>query len=197
MLALSQGLKYSSIPTGLPSQLPYTIPIRLQQAPIPSWAWANLLWEEYTRCPLGKVISRITPQGTTLMPTHPARCTLRPNRPSCMPSYPAPRPPVKDPASSKGSRTWPPRPQSGPTNSSSLRWLSSFSPPRLVSLLGCPCLLPPSTPPLQTPSFSLPPYPPLALETSYRFILSLFLATAVLRRLLVALGELGMFVFLC
>jgi len=59
-----------------------------------------------------------------------------------------------------------PKARSGPTSSSSLCWLSSFAPPLLVSLLGCPRLLPPSTTPLQTPSFNLPPYPPLALETS-------------------------------
>jgi len=65
----------------------------------------------------------------------------------------------------QGSRTWLLRPQSGPTSSCSLPWLSSSPPPPLVSPLGCPRLLPPSTP-LQTPSFSSPPYLPLALETS-------------------------------
>jgi len=72
---------------------------------------------------------------------------------------------VRDPASSKLSRTWPPRPQSGPTNSCSLRWLSSSAPPPLVSLLGCPRLRPPSAAPLQTPSFNLPSLPALDLET--------------------------------
>jgi len=140
--------------------------IRPQHAPILLWAWANLLREGFTRCYLGKVISRLTPHGTILTPTRPACCALRPHRPLNMPSCPAPPPPIRDPASSKGSQVWPLRLQSGPTNSCSLRWLSSSVPPPLVSLLGCPRLLPPSTPPLPTPSFNLPPSPPLALETS-------------------------------
>jgi len=41
-------------------------------------------------------------------------------RPSNMPSCPAPPPPARDPASSKQSRTWLLRPQSGPTRSCSL-----------------------------------------------------------------------------
>jgi len=79
---------------------------------------------------------------------------------------PAPPPPVRDPASPKESQTWPLRPRSGPTSSCLLPWLSSSAPPPLVSLLGCPCLHPLSTTPLQIPFFSLPPYPPLVLETS-------------------------------
>ena len=118
----------------------------------------------------------------------------RPHRPSNMPSCPAPSLPIRDPASSQGSRTWPPRPQSGPTNSCSLCWLSSFAPPLLVCLQECPPLLPLSTLPLQTHSFNLPPDPPLALETSQRFILSLILAMAALRPVLVALEELVIFV---
>jgi len=127
------------------------------------------------------------------MPTCPALCALRPRKPSNMLSCPAPPPPARDPASSKGSQTWLLRPQSSPTSSCSLPWLSSFGPPPLVSLLGCPRLPPPSTPLLQTPSSKLLPYPPLALETSLA-VYNFLLATAALRRLLVALGELVMFI---
>ena len=151
---------WSSTPA--PPYYPYPPSTR----PHPFMGLANLLREGYTRCALGKAISQLTPHGAILMPTRPARCARSPRRPSNMPSCPAPAPPVRDPASSKGSLTWPPRPQSGPTSSCSLRWLSSSTPPPLVSLLGCPRLLPPATGPLQTPSFNLPPYPPQALETS-------------------------------
>ena len=166
MHASNEGLSNSSSPTGPPRQPPHTTPIRPQRAPIPSWVWASLLRAGYTRCALGRVILRLTPRGRILRPTPPARYTLRPPRPSSMPSYPPPPPSVRDPASSKGSQTWLRRPQSGPTSSCSLTWLSSFAPLPLVSPLGCPRLLPPSTP-LRTPSFSLPPSPPLALKTSF------------------------------
>jgi len=88
---------------------PRTTPIRPQRAPIPSWAWPSFLRAGYTRCVQGKVISRLTPHGTTLMPTQPARYALGPRRPLNMPSYPAPPPPIEDPASSKGSQRWLPR----------------------------------------------------------------------------------------
>jgi len=166
MPASNQGLSNCSSLTGLPPQPHHTTPIRPQRAPIPSWAWASLLRGKYTRCALGKAIFRPTPHGAILMLTRPARCDLRPRRPSNMPSSPAPPPPIRDPAASKGSQTWPPRPRFCPTSSCLLPWLSSFAPPPLVSLLGCPRLHAPSTTPLQTPSFSFPLYPPLVLETS-------------------------------
>jgi len=126
------------------------------------------------------------------MPSRPARYALRHRRPSNMPSCPAPPSPVRDPASSKGPQTWLRKPRSGPTSSCSLPWLSSFAALPLVSLLGCPRLLPASTPP-ETHSFPLPPFPPLALETSQVvFIPLVILATAALRQLLVALGEMVM-----
>ena len=146
---------------------PRTIPIRPRRVPIPSWAWASWLHGGYTRCALGKATLRLTPRGTILRPTRLAHCARRPCRPSNMPSCPAPPLPVRDSVSSKGSRTWPLRPQSGPTSSCSLRWLSSSAPPPLVSLRECPLFPTPSTDPLRIPSLYLPPYPPLALETSY------------------------------
>ena len=158
--ASNKGQTNSSFLTGPPPQLPRTTPIYPQHAPIPLWFWANLLREGYTRCPLAKVISRLTTHGTMLMPTCPARCALGPNRPSNMPSCPAPPPPLRDPASSKGSQTWPPRPRSGPTSSCSLRWLRSFAPPQLVCLLECPRLLPPCIPPSKPPPSIYPPIPP-------------------------------------
>jgi len=151
ILASSGGPNNSSSPTSLPPQPPHTTPIRLRRAPITSWAWASLLLEEYTRCTLERVISRLIPHRTNLMPARPARYAQGPHRPSNMPSCPAPRPPIRDPASSKGSRTWPCRPRSDPPSSCFLRWLSSCAPPLLVSLLGYPGLLPPyppSKPPL-------------------------------------------------
>ena len=163
---LKLRLNNSSYPTCLQPQPPHTIPIRPQRAPIPSWVWAGSLREGSTRCALVEVTSRLTPHGTTLMPIRPARCALKLNNPLRMPSYPAPRPPFKHPASSMRSRTWPLRPRSGPTSSCSLSWLSSFALLLLVSLLECPCLLPPSTLLRQSPSSPLPPYPPLALKTS-------------------------------
>jgi len=145
---------------------PLYYPYLPSTAPIPSWAWVSLLLKGYIRCAQEKVTSRLTPRGTTLTPTRPAYFAPRSHRPSNMPSYPAPRPPISDPASSKGSQTWPLRPQSGPTINCSLRWLSSFAPLPPVSLLGCPRSLAPSTLPRQTPISPLPPYPPLALVTS-------------------------------
>jgi len=121
----------------------------------------------------GKAISWLPPRGAILMPTCPACYAWRPRRPWNTPSCPAPPPPVRDPASSKGSRTWTPRPLSGPTSSCSLRWLSSSTPLPLVSLRGCPLLPPPSTPLLQIPSSKLLPHPPMALETSLAVLLSL------------------------
>jgi len=143
---------------------PRIIPIRPQRAPIPSWAWASLLPAGYTRCALGKPISGLTPYGPIIKSTRPALCSSRPLKPSNMPSCPPPPRPVRDPASSKGSQTCLRRPQSGPTSSCSLPWLSLFAPPPLVSPLGCPLLLAPSTPPL-LPSSPLPLFPPMALET--------------------------------
>ena len=153
--------------------------------------WASLLRAESTRCVLGKVISRHTPLGSILMPTRPARYALRHRRPSSMPSCPVSPPPVRDPGSSKGSQTWLRKPRSGPTSSCSLPWLSSFAPPPLVSLLGCPRLPPPSTP---SQILSLLHYPirPWPSRLVSRFLLSFILATAALRRLLVALGEMVM-----
>jgi len=113
----------------------------------------------------GKSYLAAHPLGAILMPTRPAQYVLRPHRPSNMPSCPGPIPPIRDPASSKVSPTWPPRPRSGPTSRCSLRWLSSSTPPPLVSLLGCPRLPPPSTTP-RTPSFNPLSHPPLALKTS-------------------------------
>jgi len=155
--------------------------------------WASLLRAGYTRYALGKVVSRLTPHGTIPMPIHPACCALRPRKPSSMPSCPAPPPPVRDPASSKGSQTWLRRPQCGPTSSCSSPWLSSFAPLPLASPLECPGLPPPSTPP-QILSFSLPPSPPWPSRLVKWFLLSLILATAALRRLSVALGQLATFV---
>jgi len=80
--------------------------------PHPFMAWATLFLEGFTRCPLGKLISRLTPHGSPLMPTRPAHYSLRPSKPSNMPSCTAPHPPIRDPTSSKGSLTWPLRPQS-------------------------------------------------------------------------------------
>ena len=126
---------------------PRTIPIGPRRAPIPLWDWASLLWAEYIRCALGKATLWLTPHGAMLMLTCPVHCTSRPRRPSNIPSSPAPPPPVRDPASSKGSQTWLRRPQSGPTSSCSLPWLSLFAPPPLVSPLGYPRSLAPFTPP--------------------------------------------------
>jgi len=155
------------LPTGLLPRPPFTIPTLPQHVPTPLCAWANLLQEGYTRCVLGKAISRLTPHGAILTPTCPAHYARRPRRPSNMPSCPAPPPPIRDPASSKGSRTWTPRPLSGPTNSRSLRWLSSSAPLPPVSLRGCPLLPPPFTPLLlQILSSKLLPHLPLALATS-------------------------------
>jgi len=95
---------------------PRTTPFHPRRAPIPLWAWGSLLRAGYTRCALGKATLRLTPHGGILTLTCPARCALRPRRPSNTPSSPAPRPPFRDPASSKGSRTWPPRPKSGLTS---------------------------------------------------------------------------------
>ena len=172
---------------------PRTTPICPERAPISLWVWASSLREGSTRCALEKVTSGLTTHGIILKPTHPAHCALKLRRPSRMLSYPAPRPLVRDAASSKVSRTWPLRPRSGPTSSWSLPWLSSFALPPLVSLPECPRLLPPFTLP-RTRSFPLPPHPPLALEPSWWSILSFILATATMRRLSVALGELVMFV---
>ena len=144
---------------------PYS-PIRPQRAPIPLWVWVNSLRVGYTRCALKRVISRLTPHGRILMPSRPAHYAPRFYKSLNMPSCLAPHLPIRDPATSKGSRTWPLRPQSGPTSNCSLHWLSSFAPLPLVSLLECPHLLPPFTLPHQTPFSPLPPYPPLALEIS-------------------------------
>jgi len=131
---------------------PRTTPFRPRRAPIPSWAWASSLRGGYTRCVLGRAILRPTPYGVILVPTRPALCALRPRRPSNMPSCHAPPPPARDLVSSKGSRTWLLRPQSGPTSSCSLPWLSSFAPPPLVSPLGCPRLPLPPRPSSEPPS---------------------------------------------
>jgi len=99
------------------------------------------------------------------MPTHSAHYALRPHRPSNTPSCPAPHLPIRDPSSSKGSRTWHLRPQSGPTNSCLLHWLSSLSPQPLVSLPECPRLLPPGMPPLAPSLYTPPPNPLLSSIT--------------------------------
>jgi len=81
-----------------------TTPIRPQCTPIPSRVWASLLRGGFTKCALGKAISGLTPHGTILIPTRPARYATRPRRPSNMPSCPAPPPPVRDPPPSRGFR---------------------------------------------------------------------------------------------
>ena len=172
MPASTSESTYSSSLTGLRLQPPRTTPSRLQRSPIPLWVSANWLWEGSTRCALGKVTSRLTPHGTILTPTHPARWALKPRKPSRTLSCPAPRPPVRDPASSKGFRTWALRLPSGPTSSCSLRWLRSFAPLPLVSPPGCLHLLLPSVVLHQTHSSALPPHSPLALETRWWVILS-------------------------
>jgi len=114
---------FSSL-TGLPPQPSHTTPIRLQHGPTPLWAWASLLREGSTRCALVNVTSRLTPHGIILTPTRSVLGAPKPRKPSHMPFCPASRPPVKDPTSSKRSRTWPLRPLSGLTSSCSLPWLS-------------------------------------------------------------------------
>jgi len=127
------------------------------------------------------------------MPQRPACCALRPRRPSSMPSCPALPQPIRDPAFSKGSQIWLRKPQSGPTSSCSLPWLSSFAPPPLVSPLGCPRLPPPSTA-LQTRFFSFPPYPPLALETSLAVFTFLLFSYGCC---LTVIGPVGGIVYVC
>ena len=160
-----------SSPTGLPPQPPRNTSIRPQQAPIPSWVWESLLREGSTRCAQGKATSGRTPHRTTRRPISPVRYAPELRKPSCMPFYPTPLPPIRDPASCKGSQTLPLMLQSGPISSCSLPWLSLFVPLILASLPECPRLFLPFTLP-QTRSFPLPPHPPLAVETSWWFILS-------------------------
>jgi len=145
----------------------------------------------------GKTYLAAHPSWQILMQTRPARWALSPHRPSNMQSSPAPPLPVREPASSKGSQTWPPRPRSGPTSSCSLRWLSSFAPLLLVSLLGCPRLLPPSTLLLQTPSFNPPPYPPLALETSQAVYTFLDFSYGCFATFIGRVGGIGYVCFFC
>jgi len=168
---------------------PRTTLIRPQCAPILSWAWESSLQTGSTRCALEKVTSPLTPHGTILMPTRPAHCTPRPRKPSNMPSCPPPRPSIRDPAASKGSQTWPPRPLSCPTSICLLPWLSSFTPPPLASSPGCLPSPLPSTLLYRIHYFPLPPHPPLDLETRWWLYTFLYLALTALRRLLVTLGE--------
>jgi len=107
---LKLRVKQLLLPDWSTTPAPHTTLIRPEHAPIPSWAWANLLREEYTRYALGKIISRLTPHGTILMPTRPAGCAVGLHKPSNMLSCPAPPLPIRDPASSKGSQIRPPRP---------------------------------------------------------------------------------------
>ena len=113
------------------------------------------------------------------------------HKPSNTPSCPAPCPPIRDLTFSKGSQTWPLRPKSGPTSKCSLPWLSLFTPLPQVSLLECPSLLPPSTLPRQTPCSPLPPHPPLALETSYRFIIFFIFSFGCFATLIGRIGGTG------
>jgi len=179
------------------TRTPHTTPFRPRRAPIPSWAWASSLQAGYTRCVLGKATSRPTPHGGILVPTRPVPCALEPRRPSNTPSYPAPPPPARDPASSKGSLIWLLRPQSGPTSSCSLLWLSSSAPPPLVSPLGCPHSPPPFTPPFRTPFSKLLPYPPLALETSLAVFTFLDFSYGCRATLIGRVGGIGYECFIC
>jgi len=85
-------------------------------------------------------------------------------------------------------------PRSGPTKSCLLRWLSTSTQPPLASHRGCPTCSLPSRPPFKPPPQNYLPTRPWPSRLFRRFILSLILATAALRRLLVALGELVMFI---
>jgi len=102
MRASSSEPSNSSSLTGQPPRPPRTTPIRLQRAPIPLWALANSVREGSTRCAQGKVTSWHTPHGTILTRTRAVRCAPMLRKPSRMPFYRATRPPVRDPASSKG-----------------------------------------------------------------------------------------------